>query len=478
MSGPKVPRLLLRLAFWIGVFLTLVVGVTVVLQRGDLRAACTEAASLRKARLLDASRQLYTQVRKADDAEGCAARGHAQVAHRERVRDLALMRARMYRRAAQLKRGTPLRGARRTAYFRAVRSYITALRRDSHAVTARGALRKLLNAQRGPASLTGFERRCALARRLTNAGLLPEANVVFATALRSGRQPVARSHRGCRVGLKALRTRRAKALAAWREGQLRERLGQDDRARSRFIKALAYDSALASAEAARKRVGSRSVRGDVARALETAGTDGSRWIQRAAAWVADRPVAVVVAATALALIILAALWLFHWLISLKRLRRVRRLLTWWPLRRFTDTTAEIAAIEGGPGMKSVLAGVLLVRPTDGSYGPDVQPPSDDVIGQAADEIIAQVPQLIGFSGVVKAARRLVPRHRFTIRGELIPSGPRGVGLAVDITDWRGRRQVTRTFWAQHWSPPTASDEDARFYLAVAAGWWVRSRLEQ
>ncbi|HEX7297401.1 MAG TPA: hypothetical protein VF257_00255 [Solirubrobacteraceae bacterium] len=470
-------RLATRSAFFLVLAALVVIALVALLRGGDLQAACTEAKDLRDARLLTASRQLYLEVRNADDNEGCAIDGLKDVAHRERVRDLALMRARAYRRAAQLKRSEPLRGARRTAYFRALRSYITALRRDSQAAGATAALRKLVSGQLGPASLPGFERRCALGTRLTKAGLLPEANAVYATALRSGKRPAALTNRGCRSGLKLLRQRRAHALQAWREGQAAERLGDDDAARSSYIDALQLDSSLASAAAGRIRVGSHSVDSGVAHAIGTKVSEWSEWVKGAAGWVGDRPAAVVVGATALAALALAALWLFYWLISRRQLRGLRRTLTWWPLRRFTETTADVAPVPSGDGMSSVLVGVLLVPSTAGNYGPDVQPPPQDILGEAAKGVVAQLPQLAGLAAVLTAARRLVPRRRFAVRGELIPKGPRGVGLAVHISDWRGRRTQSKTFWKDQWAPGAADDDQAKYHLAEAAGWWVRARLD-
>jgi hypothetical protein len=467
----------LRVLFWLAVVSVLVLGLVSVLQRGDLTAVCREAGELRNARLLDASRQLYSRVADADASESCARTGLHHVTHAERVRDLALMRARLYRRAAHLERGKPIKGARRTAYFRALRAYITAFRRDGYAVGAREDVRELVLGQVGPASLKGYERRCALGARLTNAGLLSEANAIFATALRSGKRPLTRMGKGCRAGVKAVRSRRAKALQAWRQGQLEEDEGNDDQARAAYIDALGLDSSLIAAQAGRARVGPSSVHGGVANAIGTAAREGSRWTEGAAKWVGDRPAALVAAAALLALIALVAIRLFYRFISYRWVRKLRLTLTWFPLKRFTSTTAEVTSDADGANMSTALIDVLLVPPAAGDYGPDVQPPSEDVLGQALDEVFGTVTQLQGLVGVVKAARRLVPSRRFVVRGELIPAGPGGIGYVVHISDWRGRRIASRTFWSRDWAPPTAQGDDAKYYVANAAGWWVRWRLD-
>jgi hypothetical protein len=338
-------------------------------------------------------------------------------------------------------------------------------------------VRKLANGQLGPNSLAGVERRCALGARLTAAGLLPEANAVFATALRAGKTPARGTERGCRHGLRALRIRRARALRLWRDARLAERLGTEDTARSRYIDALRLDSALAGATAGLKRVGSHTVHSTAADITGDVVTDVSEWLEDAAGWAKDRPTTLVGAALVLGGLALLAAAMFFWLISHPGFSGVRRTLTWWPLRRFTETNTEVVAIAGGDGMSSVLANVLLLTPAAGGYGIDAQPPSPDILGSAADEVAAAVPQLAGFAAVLTALRRLIPRRRFTVRGELVPVGPNGLGLAVYIADWRGRRSDSRTFWQIDWAPGVADDAAAKYQLAEAAGWWVRWRLE-
>jgi hypothetical protein len=224
-------------------------------------------------------------------------------------------------------------------------------------------------------------------------------------------------------------------------------------------------------------VGSHSVDSGVAHTIGKKATDWSGWLKGAAGWVDDRPVAVVVAATALAALALPVVWLFYWLISRRWLRPLRRELTWWPLGRFTDTTADVAPVPSGEGMSSVLVDVLLFPSIAGSYAPDVQPAPRDILGEAAKGVLAQLPQLAGLAAVIAAARGLIPQRRFAVRGELIPKGPRGVGLAVHISDWRGRRTQSKTFWKDQWAPGAADDDQAKYHLAEAAGWWVRERLD-
>ena len=470
-------RQVFRVVFWLAAVFAVLFAITVLRGPSDLKAVCGEAHALQKARLLDASRQLYLRVQAADGDRACAKLGISAVALEEGIHDRALVRARMYRRAARLKHGPPLRGARRTAYFRAMRGYITALKRDAQSVGARDGLRALVKVHLAPTTTIGYERRCALGTRLTKAGLLTEANTIFASALRSGQRPAAGSGKGCRPGLRAARDARAKALAAWREGHLEERLGNKDAARDRYIAALGHDPSLGGALKGRARVGSRSVYNDTAVALAAAARDGSRWTQGAAKWIGDRPVAAIAAALLLGIVGLLLIKAFYGVLSFRALRGVRRTLTWWPLRRYTQTTAEVSVIEGDPGVSSTIVHILVV-PVAHGYGPDVQQPSEDVLGAALDEVLGAVPQLAGLASVAKALRRLLPSRRFIVRGEVIPSGPNGVGVLVHISDWRGRRKTSRIFWSADWAPPSAQDDDRKFYAAAAAGWWVRGRLDR
>jgi hypothetical protein len=310
------------------------------------------------------------------------------------------------------------------------------------------------------------------------AGLVAEANVLYGSTLLSGKKPVAGSGKGCGTGLRAARTARHKALLALRDGELQERLDHDDAARLKYIEALTYDASLAAAAKGRARVGSRSVHGDVAVAIGKAARDGSRWTQDAVKWVTDRSDAVAVAAVALGIVLLLLLGVFHRVISLRKLRGLRRTLTWSPLRRFTQTTAEVMPIEGEPGVTATMSHMLVLSAAAGGVGPDVQPPSEDVLGSALDDLLTAATPLAGVATVFKALRVLLPSRRFTVRGEVIPIGPNGVGLVVHIADWRGRRTASKTFWSADWAPASAEKDDLRFYTATAAGCWLRARLDR
>src|SRR4051794_21992677 len=171
---PFNPRRILRFAFLCAVVVGGFFAIQAVARHGDLEPVCAQARHLRRARLLSPSRRLFESVRAAANDATCAVDGLRVVSAKEKQRDQAVVRGTMYRRTAALKRKKLSRGARRAAYFLALRWYILALRRDSRAKDARAGLRALINAPAPIAALTSRQ-RCQLGDRLVGAGLLPQA---------------------------------------------------------------------------------------------------------------------------------------------------------------------------------------------------------------------------------------------------------------------------------------------------------------
>ena len=456
-----------------------------------LQTACADADTLRRAHLLDEAAAEYGAIVEVDAARSCEAGVGAAARTRTakewrtdvladlRISGELVERARQYRRAYVLHRGPSVQEGRRRARQRATSAYLVALLIDPGATGARRGLQRVLRGLGGPTRQAAADRRCTLAGRLLDAGLLPEARTVYAQALRTGRTT------SCTLaGLHRLRATRAMALEHVREANQLRRAG-DDKARAKYIAAFATDPSLTTARRALASVPGTdpadarpwSQGSDVAsEAVDTAKT--------VTAEVEKEPATVMVGVVVLGLLFL----LFTY--ALRLLARFRILRPWmdhvpW-CRSFTRIRirTETFVADGDVSGRAV---------TDAFEDAVTQPPLaaearrqnekidlDTSAGDAANGSpghvdLFQAPTFAGIAAVVNWLANVVPRQEIKVTGRLLEGGQRGPGLKLQLYRRRGRPLDSQQFW--HDEVLSSSDGEKSDYadLARYAAAWVRHR---
>jgi hypothetical protein len=446
---------------------------------------CEDAERLIAAGLVSDARAQLARVRDADARAPCLGAALATLTEQEGIRDLGLERAKVYRRVAALKRGQRLRRARRTAYLRAIRGYITALSRDRANALARRGLRKLIGAQIGPNTAKGANDRCRLASRLTNARLLAEARIVYAKALRTAQTT------NCLHGLRRERKLRALAMLRYRRAKLQDAAGDNDKARRAYIAALSADPSLAGAANALSDITPPRSHFPLWNWLRDKGADLAEHAEDAATYVGDHPTAFALLAGLAVALLSGACYLAYWTTDWSR--TARRACELVRLRRFGCTRVSVQPFTGtdseklGGGASAVLIDVLS-RPRVSSEGDssnnrprrsspiDVAPASDST-DAGIEGLLGAFPQAKGITAVITWIKgRGLAKRAFTISGELVPAGTSGLGLSLQIARWSGRRQASRLFWQGDWAPEETDAGRIAYALAVAGAEWTREAL--
>lgn len=448
------------------------------------KTACAYAHGLTTARLLTEARGAYRRLHDAKVDDPChPAAKLAWIAGRQRHRARALERAREYRRVAQIQRTHGLLGGRSTALRRAQAAYIEALEIDPFSPGARRALRSMIAQILGPTHQASANLRCEGATRLLNAGLLPEAGLVLVKALRTGRTT------RCIANLRRLRAQRAQAADALHNARAAERNGRKAAARALYVKALSADSSLTPAERALRalprpvlsrspslpqRVGDR-----VMNVLST--------FESVVLWIKDHWLTLIV-------VLVAAILL--WIpLSTFLARRIQPGSAWSdrcdrfkPLRGFGEPTVGVVPATGGDddATNARLTGLLKRGLAEGTVPEEARSGSARRLSEAPTDIALAVESLepsgellkaieslsqgATVASVIRWTSRKVGRHRTVVRPEVIDGGPRGTGLVLTVTDWKGGLQ-RQEFW------PLVADGNGRNMLedvATQAAEWART----
>jgi tetratricopeptide (TPR) repeat protein len=463
-------------------------------RRALLKAACDDADGLRRAHLLDEAAVAYGAIGNVDHAWSCegglaaAKRENSATAWREeilgdlRISGEQVERARLHRRAYVLHRGPSVQEGRRRARARATNAYLLALLIDPGATGARRGLQRVLRGLGGPTRQVAADRRCELAGRILNVGLLPEARTVYAQALRSGRTTAC-----IRAGLRKLRASRAEALGHAREANQLRAAGDDEKARDAYVAAFATDSSLVTARRAL-----RSVPGPNpahARRWSQGSQVASDALGTAKAVTTDvqgNPATVAVAAGLLAVLFLLVAF------ALQQLARVPILRPWmdrvgW-LQRFTRTRIKVETFDAEGDVPVLMITDefedAVVKPLlAADAGPESEAISLDAIagevavkappGQIGD--LLQATSFAGIAAVVNWLANAVPRQEIKVTGRLLERGAHGRGLKLQVVSRRGRPLDSHQFWHDEVLASAGDATSDSLDLARFSAAWVMHR---
>jgi hypothetical protein len=492
----------LRRALWIAVPVLILGGLVLTWSWADvskserervLAKACADAGGLRQARLLDEAIGEYAAISRADASYVCPREPNDEFAQtagewQQQLQWDAHTSARyaeqgdVYHRAFLLKSDPVDVAGRRIAQVRARRAYMVALYVDPGDPGARRNLSDVLTALGTPTKEPDADLRCNLAGNVFGAGLLPEARMVYAQALRSGRT----TQCGKR-GVRTIRQWRADAMTPLRAARRERAAGQNADARKNYIQAYAMDSSLTEAKQALADVPAPSLAGahTGSRAKHNAG-NVTGFIKSKAAWIKDNPDSSGLGAIVLGLLFLLAM------AGLLRLARRRRLHKWMNhvglLHRFTHLRVDVATFEhvdGNPArsVTDVFMEALSKSPLTpdgdarGELG-DVDATTDVAPAAGTNEVedwAAATPTLAGFAAILKVISNLTPRNEIRVNGRLLQPAERGAGLRVQVLTRRGRPLKSRQFWHREILPGAVADDDAYNDLARYAAPWARDR---
>jgi len=471
--------------------------------------ACDVAADLVWVGLLDDGRAAYRRLSDAG-VKSCPrspgpsskpgrsiAAAEAEIARRERHRARALERARTYRRVAAIRRSKGLVAGRSTALRRAQAAYVEALGIDPFSAGARRGLMSVLAQRGGPTHQASANARCAQAAQIAGDGLLPEARLFYAKALRTGRT------NACLAGMKALRDRRAHAIDALTAARAAEHDSRPDDARKQYVMALSSDSSLRGAVASlralpppalTRKVGApKHFRNGVNATMD--------WLNDRLKWLADNWKAILLIALGLTLLWIAlSLWLSRrWFAAGSERSDWCEGRRW--LRRFGKPRVGVVAATGGDDdTNRQVTGMIRTGlttepvPEEVPYGaPAVLqggPSIDSVIsldslGPSPEllDLVKEVPQGSAITAFIRWTTSKTGRHLSRITPELLEGGPRGTGLAVTVKDWKGR-STRKEFWplAAALLPGDAEKADAQgaslFDVVTQAIEWLRAHAFQ
>ena len=399
---------------------------------------------------------------------------------RDRRAAVAFQRARIYRRAARLKRGAGIIKGQRTAIRRAIRAYISALRRDPYHALARKGLVSVLQRRLGPGGRASANARCQLANRLRRAGLLPEAALVYAQALRTGNTTKC-------LEAELRRSRRQHGLAMEKirdaDGQPDTRAGHNA-ARRLLLDALASDPSLGHARTAlakhpRPRAQEAGRLPELADGLEKIGA----WLVKAAKAGADHVTGIVLLILALSLLLVPLSHALLWLSQRSRFAR-NRMDYFTTLHRFTRRRVVIDPSEE-TSLKAVIVTladtfestpVLPGIPVSFKLPDQVvfeESSSADALGGLA-KLLDAVSAPAGLAAFIEWFRTALARQEIRVSCLLLPKTAEGVGLRVAVRDRRNRPKNVLTR-RQNLNPGgSTGDDDAYHELAVDGGEWLRT----
>jgi hypothetical protein len=398
---------------------------------------------------------------------------------RDRRAAVAFQRARIYRRAARLERTAGVVGGQRTAIRRAIRAYLSGLRRDPYESSARRGLLSVLQRRGGPGGRASANARCQLARRLRRASLLPEAAFVYAQALRTGHTTkcleaeLRRSRR--QYGQAIERVRDAEAQPDTRKGH--------DEARRLLLEALALDPSVARARALAKHPRPRPQESGFLPQVGDGLTQIGGWLVKAAKAAADHLAGL---AFAIIVLLLFLVVLSHALLRLsQRSRRARDLMDHTStLHRFTRRRVVM-----DPGEDTSLVAVIVTL-ADTFESTPVSPDAptsfklpDEVVflTSSTADALGGISKLLdalsapaGLAAFIDWFRTAVARYEIRIACLLLPATSEGVGLRVGVRDRRNRPTAVFTR-RQNLNPGgSAGSDDAYHELAVDGGEWLRT----
>jgi hypothetical protein len=461
-----------------------------------LDTACSDAGRLRQAHLLDEAIDEYSAISRADKSYVCPPEPtdtFAQIAGawQQELQWDAHTSARyaeqgdVYHRAFLIKSDRADLAGGRIAQVRARRAYMVALYIDPSEADARRDLSDVLTTLGTPTKAPDADHRCDLAGHVFEAGLLSEARMVYAQALRSGRT----TQCGKR-GVRKIRQWRADAMTPLRDARRRRAAGESAEARRSYIQAYTMDSSLTEAKKALADVDGPSLAGahTGSRAKHNA-ANVTGFIEDKAAWIKDNPDSSGLGATVLGLLFLLAM------AGLLRAARHRRLHKWMDklslLHRFTHLRVDVATfedVEGNPARRvtDMFMEALSKRPltpdgdAPGEVG-DVDATTDVAAAVGTNEVddwIAATPSLAGFAAILRVISNLTPRNEIRVNGRLLQPAERGAGLRLQVLTRRGRPLKSRQFWHREILPGAADDDAAYGDLARYAAPWVRDRKAQ
>ena len=479
---------------WISAILVLVLACCVVAywqgdandHEAEAQRACDHLRRLDEARLRGDARKLLAKLEKAETTGECKGElpTREQFDEEDRLAATALVRAKIYRRAARLKRTAGIREGQRAAIRRARRAYMASLRLDPYNVAARRGLMLILAGRLGPGSRIAANERCRLARRLQRADLLQEAALVYAQALRTGR-----TTRCLRFALRDTRRQRGRAVALQRRGEAAASDAAGKRAARRdYARALALDPSLgvARAKLAALPTPDPEETGFLAR-IGDGFSDMAAWLKKASDDLAGKIAGVVlllVGVLALAVLLSHAL-----LLGTEGSTGFRNLVDKAPfLRRFSRTHITLESADDNDASTLVLATIadtfekgkvptgippatIQARPLPDSVG----------IGAGADgDALQGVATVLGALGggdvitnVVTWVRKSVARRQVRVVCHLLPASAQGVALRIGVRDRRDRPVDSMSRSAATVPGGVTSDDDAYHALAIKGGEWLR-----
>jgi hypothetical protein len=451
--------------------------------------ACRDADHLYAAHLLQESSEALVRIKRSDGHAYCDTASMLGIIRRDqRAAAHSLEQARTYLLAASLKRVAKGASDRERARRRARWAYVAALRLDPFDTAARTELQKLLRDLRPPRDTTAANRHCRIADGLRDAGLLPEARLVYAQALRTGRN----TH--ClKSGLGELRAAAGNAHGALARARAEAATEQDAQARNDYITALDVDPSLPSARSELAALPAPDARD---------ANNGGRWTNAAEAGIGDLDDAVDWADGHIAgivlggiLLLLAVVLLMGALLLVSWIKPLRRAMDWVPpFRRFTRARTHVAAFtpeDKGWSSGSVFAHYF-PRPAIGKKRRlrKVQSVSLDVFEAAADAgdpaagavgVLQAVPQAAALTAAATWLRDIAPRREVKVNGQLLYAGANRYGLRILVTGRRGRSADSKAFWAADLPGPgfDKDDEDAaRHALAIVGAAWAHERANR
>jgi hypothetical protein len=357
---------------------------------------------------------------------------------------------------------------------------VLGLQRDPYDATARKQLAHLIGRLDVPRTAQAANRRCGGADRLRRAGLLPEAGMMFAQALRTGRTTT------CKTTLEWLRGQAGSGYMFIARARAAKADGRKADARASYISALIADPSLAKARTELAEVPADDPRDagrgpNMAHWLQNRVVASDDWIGDAAKYVAGIVVGGIVALLAVGLVMAL-------LLLLSRSRRVRRVMDWFPfLHRFTRTRLKVGAFtpeEKGWSSGGVFAhyvGRPGIDAKKGSIGDDISvdayaaSAAPDDAGPGPVAILQAIPQLAALTAAALWLRSIAPRREVKIYGQLLEAGPDRFGLRVVVVARNGSTYGSETFWASELPGRAFTDQDelaARHALAIYGAAWA------
>jgi hypothetical protein len=459
-----------------------------------LKTACSDAGRLRQAHLLDEAIGEYSAISRADKSFVCPREGtdmfsQTAGAWQQELQWDSHTSARyaeqgdVYHRAFLLKSDRADLAGGRIAQVRSRRAYMVALYIDPSDAEARRDLSDVLTALGTPTKAPDADQRCDLAGHVFEAGLLPEARMVYAQALRSGRT----TQCGKR-GVRKIRQWHADGMTPLREARRQRAAGEGPEARKSYIQAYTMDSSLTEAKQALGDVPAPSLAGAAWWPhAKHAGERVTGTTEDVATWIKDNPDSSGLGATAVALLVLLFMAL---LLRAARNRRFHRLMNKWSwLHRYTHLRVDVAPFEDVAGqadrpLTDVFVEALskrLLTPDGNARGEESGVDATTNVAAAAgttevDDWTAATPSLAAFAVILRWLSNVAPRNEIRVSGRLLQTAERGPGLRLEVFTRRGRPLKSRQFWHQEVLPGGADDDTVAYRdLARYAAPWARDR---